>query len=86
MSARFLFLRQINFFHHRFSSFKEMCQQKEVKAQLLSVLNKEARTKGLHGFEVAKNVYLETESFMAKGILTNTLKMIRFEAKQAYKQ
>ena len=52
----------------------------------MTLINKEARSKGLYGFELAKNAYLEHESFMAKGVLTNTLKMIRFETRQQYKE
>ena len=39
---------------------------------------------GLHGFEQAKNVYIEPENFQTKNILTNTMKLQRFAAKKAY--
>ena len=37
------------------------------------------------GFEQAKNVFIEEEpTFLNKGLLSNTLKMQRFAARQAY--
>ena len=41
---------------------------------------------GLNTFEQAKNIYLESVSFADKKILTNTMKLQRFEAKTTYKQ
>lgn len=43
------------------------------------------RKKGLKGFELAKNIFIEPTSFEAKQIVTNTLKVQRHEAKLAYK-
>ncbi len=36
--------------------------------------------------ELARNIYFETEGFGSRNILTNTMKLIRFEAKMHYKQ
>lgn len=41
---------------------------------------------GLNTFEQAKNIYLESIPFADKKILTNTMKLQRFEAKTTYKQ
>ena len=41
---------------------------------------------GLNTFEQAKNIYLESTPFMDKKILTNTMKLQRFQAKTVYKQ
>lgn len=41
---------------------------------------------GLNTFEQAKNIYLESIPFTDKKILTNTMKLQRFEAKTVYKQ
>jgi hypothetical protein len=49
-------------------------------------MNAVGRREGLLGFEVAKNIFLETKGFLARGILTNTMKLIRFEARQVYKE
>jgi long-chain acyl-CoA synthetase len=48
-------------------------------------LNKIGKEAGLQGFEQAKNVYIEPQPFMNKGILTSTMKIVRHEAKKAYK-
>ena len=44
------------------------------------------KSSGLNSFEQAKNIYLEHLPFNDKNILTNTMKLQRFEAKVAYKQ
>jgi len=49
-------------------------------------LNSYAKKNGLLGFEVAKNIYLETVGFASKKILTNTQKLIRYEARVCYSQ
>jgi hypothetical protein len=40
----------------------------------------------LHGFEQARNVYLDPNPFLSKGIVTTSLKLQRFEAKKVYKE
>jgi long-subunit acyl-CoA synthetase (AMP-forming) len=49
-------------------------------------MNTVGRKEGLNGFELAKNIYLEPKGFLARGILTNTMKLIRFEARNVYKE
>ena len=39
---------------------------------------------GLQSFEQAKNIYLEPQNFMARGILTNTMKIQRHEGRKSY--
>lgn len=41
---------------------------------------------GLFGFEMARNIYLEEKSFNDFGILTNTFKIKRNEARAYYKK
>ncbi len=48
-------------------------------------LNNTGKEGGLKGFEQARNIYLEPLPFLAKGILTNTMKIQRHEAKKLYK-
>ena len=52
---------------------------------MLKELNTIGKAEGLHGFELAQNIWLEPLPFVDKGILTNTMKLIRFEARQVYK-
>jgi hypothetical protein len=51
----------------------------------LRELNRQGKEEGLHGFELAKNIYIERSAFLTKNILTNTMKLIRFEARRVYK-
>lgn len=48
-------------------------------------MNNVGKKGGLKSFEMAKNIYIETGSFQAKEILTNTMKVQRHEAKRVYK-
>ena len=56
-----------------------------MRKLVLKQLNEVGKREGLHGFELAQNIWLEPLPFVEKGILTNTMKLIRFEARQAYK-
>lgn len=44
-------------------------------------MSETAKESGLKSFEEAKNIYLEPLPFLEKGILTNTMKIQRFNAK-----
>lgn len=52
---------------------------------VLFEMNTVGRQAGLNGFELAKNIYLEPRGFLSLNILTNTMKLIRFEARKVYK-
>lgn len=45
--------------------------------EFVNYLGKIGKEAGLQSFEQAKNIYLETEPFLTKGILTNTMKIQR---------
>jgi len=47
-------------------------------------MNHTGKEGGLKGFEQARNIYLEHSPFLVKGILTNTMKIQRHEAKKLY--
>jgi len=49
-------------------------------------LNAFSKKEGLQSFEQPKNVYIETEPFLSRGIVTNTMKVQRHEAKKFYKK
>jgi long-chain acyl-CoA synthetase len=66
-------------------SHEEFCANKEIKKLILTQLNDIGRKGGLNGFELAKNIFLEPTSFLSQKLLTNTLKIIRFEARNHYK-
>lgn len=56
-----------------------------MRILLLKSLNAIGKREGLNSLEMAKNIYLETQPFIDKNILTNTMKLQRFEAKTVYK-
>lgn len=66
-------------------SHAELCASPLMRKLVLAAMNEVGRREGLNGFELAKNIYLEPESFLARKILTNTMKLIRFEGRIAYK-
>lgn len=57
-----------------------------MKAWILADLNKLGVDNGLKPFEQAKNIYLEANGFSSRGILTNTMKVQRFNARVAFKK
>ena len=67
-------------------SYEEMCRSEAVRAEFINYLAAIGKEGGLQGFEQVKNIYLETEPFLTKGILTNTMKIQRHEAKKYYKK
>lgn len=67
-------------------TFEEICKNKEVRTELLNILNAFTKKEGLQGFEQAKNVFLDPQPFMTRGILTNTMKIQRHEAKKVFKK
>ena len=66
-------------------SMEEICKNPkaaEVTAKLLEATGKEG---ALHGFEQAKKVHLFPQPFATTGIVTNTMKLQRHEAKEFFK-
>lgn len=63
-----------------------MCENSEIKKLVLTEMNNIGKAEHLHSFEMAKNIYLEPKGFLSRNILTNTMKLIRFEARIAYKK
>ena len=66
-------------------SYEEVIVDLKFRVAVLKDLNALGKKEGLNSFEMAKNVYFEPVGFLDKGILTNTMKLIRFEAKLSYK-
>lgn len=62
-----------------------MCKNDQIRAEVLVNLNKVGKEAGLAGFEQAKNIYLDSSSFQERGVVTNTMKIQRHEAKKAYR-
>ena len=67
-------------------SVEEFANKVEVRSAFLSDLNAYAREQGLAGFMVPKNVHFELAGFLPRGILTNTMKLIRYAARESFKE
>ncbi|KAI8331068.1 hypothetical protein BC941DRAFT_439688 [Chlamydoabsidia padenii] len=66
-------------------SFAELCKNPEVSRLILEQLTQVGKKAGLHGFELAKALYLESNEFtMENDLLTPTLKVKRPQAKKRY--
>lgn len=74
---------------NKFNTFDydELCENKELISLLLKELDKFGRSKGLLGYEIIKNIYLESyeDGFTVdNGLITPTFKLKRKEIKSKY--
>ena len=67
-------------------SFEELCRNDQIRGEVLANLTKVGKEAGLTGFEQAKNIYLDSQTFTERGVVTNTMKIQRHEAKKTYKE
>lgn len=70
-------------------TFVELTKEKATKELLLKQIQKFGRggTEELKGFELPKNVYVESEMFtVTNELLTSTFKLKRHEAKKRYEK
>ena len=58
-------------------TYEELCQNPAIRGDFVVYLNNIGKEGGLQSFEQPKNLFIETEPFMARGILTNTMKIQR---------
>jgi len=65
-------------------NFVDLCGEKEIKQAVLKELEVIGKTNALNGFEIVKNVYLESDSFAKKDLVTSTFKLKRFLAREIY--
>ena len=66
-------------------SVEELCKNEAIRVDMVAYLNNIGKQAKLQGFEQAKNIYLEHETFLVRGVLTNTMKIQRHEAKKFYR-
>ncbi|KAJ2345412.1 medium-chain fatty acid-CoA ligase faa2, partial [Coemansia sp. RSA 2618] len=67
--------------------YGELCQDKDVTKMMIKVMDSWGRSNDLKGFEIPKNIFLESEPFSVEnGILTPTLKVKRPIAKAHYQE
>lgn len=65
-------------------SFEEVCKDRNMRMILCKELDSIGKQSGLMSFEQAKNICIEPESFVLKGIVSSTMKLQRFAAKKLY--
>lgn len=65
-------------------SYEQLCKNQAIRIEILTELNAIGKKGGLQGFEQAKNIVLDPNGFMLKGILTNTMKIQRHEGRKVY--
>jgi len=69
------------------SILKTIIQDPKTKPELMSSLKAQAKSAGLHSFEIPKAIHIEAEPFSAEnGLLTATFKLRRNIARDRYKQ
>jgi long-chain acyl-CoA synthetase len=71
--------------HHVEGTYEQLCASKQVRVEFVNYLAKIGKEAGLQSFEQAKNIFLDTEPFLSRGILTNTMKIQRHEAKKFFR-
>lgn len=65
--------------------FQALCRSEALHAFLLSEVKRMCKKNKLHGFEIPKAIYLESEPFSdANGLLTPTFKLKRKELRDTY--
>jgi long-chain acyl-CoA synthetase len=66
-------------------SFHDVCQSIELKEAILSDIQRLSREQGLHGFEIIKDVHMESQLFSAeKDLITPTFKLKRNKLRDLY--
>jgi len=65
-------------------SFDDLLKNNDLKRRVLEELNKTAANGKLNGYEVAKNIHLDSKTFEENDLMTPTQKLKRGEAKEKY--
>lgn len=65
---------------------EKLCQDPRVVNFILQEINKQGRADGLAGFELAKKIVLWPQPFQVVGILTSTMKLQRYLAREKFKK
>jgi len=67
--------------------FAEICQNETLKKMIKNEIMKVGKVNGLHGFEIPKSIYLDSEPFSVEnGLLTPTFKLKRQQARDKYER
>ena len=65
-------------------SYEEVCKNTHARILVCKQLNRVGKEEGLMSFQQAKNIVIDPESFGEKKILTNTMKLQRFAAREIF--
>lgn len=69
------------------ASESAICENKQIKAMILNHLTHTGQTKGLSGFELVRNIFLEQAPFTIEAdLLSSTLKLKRPRLKERYQE
>jgi long-chain acyl-CoA synthetase len=63
------------------ADYETLIRDRDFRRQVLLRLNEIGKKEGLYSFELAKNIYFESEGFTGKNIMTSTMKLMRFDAR-----
>lgn len=67
------------------ASDSAICENLQIKATIINHLTRTGQGKGLHGFELVKNIFLESSPFTIENdLLSSTLKLKRPNLKERY--
>jgi len=66
------------------TSFEDLCKSPELIKAVITDLEAVSRAGGLNGFEIPRKVHLVATPWTAEDLLTPTMKLKRFDAKQHY--
>ncbi|CAD8132100.1 unnamed protein product [Paramecium pentaurelia] len=65
-------------------TFEELCANDKVNKYFIDEMVKYGKTEKLNGMENVKKIYIEPTSFIAHGLTSNTLKLMRHKAKEHF--
>lgn len=65
-------------------NLSEKVNAKPIREKVLSMLNTHAKSRGLMGFEQAKNLWISTETFQEADVVSTSLKLQRHKAKTVF--
>jgi long-chain acyl-CoA synthetase len=68
------------------TQFAEICKNPQLKVDILREMEILGREGGLLGYEIVKNIYIESELWTSDNLLTPSQKFMRFEARKKYKE
>ena len=72
--------------HNIKGSVEELCRNRDMRILLCKELDSLGKQAGLMSFEQAKNIHIDTETFITRQLVSSTMKLQRFQAKKYYEK